>query len=285
LVDRGAAVPYNRHDILTMLNVDSPEGSKHIVQRVSDKIKNYLDKPRRCCALDSGTTTEQVAHALSGVRGAVPDPFTNLRKLTLVSNSLEIVSVLKSPDIFVEVVLVGGRLQKETGALTGSLSEKCLDNWGLSIDIAICGTTSLLSYDRTWLPRNGENITSSDSSEYVIKGFQCDSQEEADTKAALLDLNRSQLRAVVMDGTKFNKNRSSVFTFAALSSQNFGSPSIDLVITDEGPNRDDYKKENRDEREYEKAREDYQEGIEGLWKSGVAVLVAKEPPSKFEPVQ
>jgi DeoR family transcriptional regulator, aga operon transcriptional repressor len=74
--------------------------------------------------LDSGTTTTAIARALRG-----------LRRLTIITNALNIATELASTDI--EVILTGGTVRKNSFSLVGPIAEDTLK--GLNADILFLG--------------------------------------------------------------------------------------------------------------------------------------------------
>jgi len=148
---------------------------------------------------------------------------------------------LESTDTNIGVIVVGGRLRKSTAAFTGELTQRALDAWRIRLDAALVGTTSLNNYK---IHVRGKTVRE-------LEGFHCDSEEEGNTKSALL--HRSTLRVVLMDASKCRKERSSAFPFCAVSPQH-----VDLVISDARIKE-----------------EPYRECLEALWKADVGVLIAK----------
>lgn len=80
-------------------------------------------------ALNIGTTTEQVARAL-----------TKHTDLTVISNNLNIIQILRNAPLKT-LILIGGEVRPEDGALVGSEAVSALSNY--KVDIAIIGTSSL----------------------------------------------------------------------------------------------------------------------------------------------
>jgi DeoR family transcriptional regulator, aga operon transcriptional repressor len=74
--------------------------------------------------LDSGTTTTAIARALRG-----------LRKLTIITNALNIASELAATDV--EVILTGGTVRRNSFSLVGPIAEETLK--GLNADILFLG--------------------------------------------------------------------------------------------------------------------------------------------------
>jgi DeoR family transcriptional regulator, aga operon transcriptional repressor len=74
--------------------------------------------------LDSGTTTEEIARSLR-----------NFRKLTIITNAINIAAELANTEI--EVILTGGTVRKNSSSLVGPLAEETLRQ--LSADILFLG--------------------------------------------------------------------------------------------------------------------------------------------------
>lgn len=78
----------------------------------------------QCIILDSGTTTTEIARALA-----------SFRKLTIVTNALNIATELASTDF--EIILIGGTLRKNSLSVVGPLAEDVLRE--IHADIAFLG--------------------------------------------------------------------------------------------------------------------------------------------------
>ena len=80
-------------------------------------------------ALNIGTTTEQVARAL-----------VHHKELTVISNNLNIVQILRNAPLR-SLIVIGGEVRPEDGALVGSDAVAALANY--KVDVAIIGTSAL----------------------------------------------------------------------------------------------------------------------------------------------
>ena len=80
-------------------------------------------------ALNIGTTTEQVARAL-----------TKHRELTVISNNLNIIQILRNTPLKA-LIVIGGEVRPEDGALVGVDAVAALGNY--KVDLAIIGTSAL----------------------------------------------------------------------------------------------------------------------------------------------
>lgn len=97
---------------------------KAIGQRAAALIHNGAS-----LTLNIGTTTEQVATALTGHR-----------QLTIISNNINIITLL-SGSIEKELVLVGGRVRQSDGAVVGEDAVEFISRY--KVDFAIIGASSL----------------------------------------------------------------------------------------------------------------------------------------------
>ena len=213
---------------------------------VMRKLKSIYAKYDRCCAVDSGTTTLRVAQVFQTIgNDMLPDPHSNLKALTLVTNSTEVANALCSPKSSLQVIMLGGRLRKETHAFAGSLAKICISAWDLNMEISMVGVVGI--------KRRRQFVGTTTEDEFL--SLMSDTYEEAETKQALF--SRSLLRVVLMDGSKFFPDNEvpamGHFAFAHLVPED-----VDLIITDAKPGlKDQY---------------------ELCWKQGVAVLAVEAEP-------
>jgi DeoR/GlpR family transcriptional regulator of sugar metabolism len=197
----------NQHQIFNQLDLITR--SKFILasQKAAEVrciLDGYWKKSHRSVATDSGTTISSITKKLAMIR--IPDPHSILSALDIFTNSSMIVDDLRKPCVTVGVVVIGGRLRKDTDACTGELTRQCLASWHLQLDIAVVGTTNI-------------NKTTQE--------FACDSENEAVTKGLIHSL--SSLRCIAADSSKFRANApSSAYAFCPISGK-----SIDLFITDD----------------------------------------------------
>jgi len=216
-------VQFTSQELLAMLeqNQGCPSG-KEAVERLCGKLRSIYDKYERLCCLDSGTTTLQVAEVLrEGYQGAIlPDPLSALRVLTFLTNSTDIAWSLSRVKAEIQVIMLGGRLRKETQAYAGSMARACIAAWNMNLDIVMVGCIGVKrSYEG-----GGDGGRE-------IRGFMSDTFEEAELKQALLA--RSLVKAVLIDSKKLKgdatKNAISVghYPFA-----NLNCDEVNLLITD-----------------------------------------------------
>ncbi|MBZ5495696.1 MAG: hypothetical protein LAP85_04790 [Acidobacteriia bacterium] len=235
--------PDARENIQRQLS-EAPAPARETAKRVLGSLAEYWRKSHRFAALDAGTTTAAVARFLKMQRA--PDAAAALSGLRVLTNCHQhVIEFLASPRVTTDVITLGGALRKDTQAQTGLLSELCWKAWDLRLDVSIIGTTTLLTH-RT--PKAGPA--------HFVEGFACDSEDEARTKSEFL--SRSDLKCIVMDSSKFERQRSSAFCFAPLS-----PVMVDLIITDDGSAQKSDAVSRADSL------------VEQLWGAGVAVLVAK----------
>jgi DeoR/GlpR family transcriptional regulator of sugar metabolism len=201
-----------------------------------DKVRHALaamaHKQHRFAILDAGTTTYATAQYVARPE-LLDSQFDRLHAgLRLLTNCPRIEALVDSPDSPTDLISLGGALRKDTLARTGILLERALLAMDIRADICMLGTTSVRAEQRhgKW-------------------GFTCDSEDEARTKSLLLE--SSDLRCLLMDSSKFERHRTSAFTFAALNSSQ-----VDVIITDRGV---------RDHDEF---------AWKQFWDNGVAVLLA-----------
>ncbi|MBI3118204.1 MAG: hypothetical protein HYZ00_05945 [Candidatus Hydrogenedentes bacterium] len=176
--------------------------------RLKDRLLQYWKKRHRYCAIDAGTTTTQLAGCLADKRA--PDKDARLASLTVVTNAPPVEQALQDPCNNIDILSLGGLLNKDTRARAGAHCEQAFDAWGIRVDIALVGTTSLVADEE-----NGG----------TPEGCACDSADEARIKSRFLD--RAAIRCIVMDSSKFKRYRLSAFIFAPLSAD-----FVDVVVSD-----------------------------------------------------
>lgn len=238
---RAGGVKYTRQHILASLKEYERDVAREKVARgVARKLKAIYEKHDRFCALDSGTTTLKAAGIFEQHgRDMLPDLSSPLKSLTMLTNSTDIAVCLAKSSI--QVVMLGGRLRKETHAFAGSLAKGCLDAWNIHLDVSIVGTVGLKV--------RKQFLGTSDEQEFLA--FMSDTFEECETKQALFA--RSTLRVVLMDSSKFKFAVETPVTVGHFPFAGVSANDVDILITDNGLSEGD---------------------IEACWKEGVAVLVA-----------
>lgn len=234
----------DRGTIVTQLKAYAGEGAKkyglspkaqQAGANLLRRLEAYWSKHDRYCAIDAGTTTTELGEYLCNRRA--PDKNAGLVSLTVVTNAPPIEQkLLKSSGSIIDILSLGGFLNKDTHARAGMLCELAIKRLEFPVDVAVVGTTTLVV----------------DVEERkMVEGFACDSQDEAKIKSLLL--GKADIRCVVMDSGKFMRPRSAAFVFAPLSSQ-----FVDLVITDEGV--------------FDQSSRDRNEAWHRLWDAGIVVL-------------
>ena len=237
-------VKYTQKDIFTLLAQHEHKASHSTTaQSLTRKLKALYGKYDRLCALDSGTTTLSVAEVFGKTgREMLPDPFSSLKALTVVTNSTDIARSLGHPKSSIQVIMLGGRLRKETQAFAGSLAKTCLESWNLHLDISMVGTVGL-EVRKQFLDSPNEK---------ELVAFMSDTFEEAETKQALFA--RSTLRVILMDSSKFLSDAEIPINVGHFAFARAAGVDVDIIITD---NKQNAEKE-----------------IDDCWNNGVAVLVA-----------
>jgi len=157
--------------------------NKRIKEEIGEKAANFVEDGQTIM-LDSGTTTFEVAKNL------------NKDDLLIISNSLEICNNLIQEN-GVDVIITGGRIDKENLSIHGKNSENLIKNY--NADIFFMGLSALS----------------------LEKGFTTSEERTANIKRLMMDSAKKVI--VVSDSSKFGKiSFSSICDFDA----------IDLIITD-----------------------------------------------------
>lgn len=194
---------------------------KNAAAAVIRKLRGIYSKHDRLCALDSGTTTIQVAKLLSEHgKQMLPDPSSNLKSLAILTNSTEAAELLSNPLISVDVIISGGRLRKESHAFAGDLARVSLDAWDVHCDVCLVGCIGL-NWRRQFLGGKDER-------EFLT--FMSDTYEEAALKQALF--SRSTLRTVLVDSSKLVCDDLRSVSIGHFPFASVASGDVDLVITD-----------------------------------------------------
>src|SRR6185503_11383758 len=167
-------------------------------------LQTYWMKAHRSVCIDAGTTPVAIAKVLSNLR--LPDAEGLLRSLDVFTNSFPVLEALRDPQVSAQVAMLGGRMRKDTEAVSGELTRQCLDAWRLHLDIAFVGTANI---------------------NFAAFDLACASEDEALAKSLIL--NAASLRCVVADSSKFRAvGVPSTFPFSSLNGR-----SVDLIITDD----------------------------------------------------
>jgi DeoR/GlpR family transcriptional regulator of sugar metabolism len=241
-------------EVLSQLKEQCPNKpqSNAAFHRLEDKLSSYFSQSNRTVAIDAGTTTMHVIETLTDDNLVhIPHPDSRLHSLHVLTNCPHISRRLEDPASNIEVIMLGGRLRKQTAAAAGYLCELFLEAWNPRLHMCLLGTTSLCNYRRRQGTRDNLQLL----------GFHSDSAEESATKSAILQ--RSAIRVVLMDSRKLAPERASVYPFAAI-----GGEHVDLVVTD-----NDLRTENR---------KHYDDCMQALWRSGTAVIALDNSKSKSE---
>lgn len=219
-----AGVRFTGRDIIGMLEANHglPDG-KDPIRRLCTKLKSIYEKYERLCCLDSGTTTLQAAEVFrSCYEGEIlPDPLSSMKALTFLTNSTDIAWSLSRVKAEIQVIMLGGRLRKETQAYAGSMARACIAAWNMNLDISMVGSIGVKR------PLGGGTEAGKE-----IRGFMSDTFEEVEVKQALL--SRSMVRVILIDSWKIRNDVTANdaisvghFTFA-----NLNCDEVDLLITD-----------------------------------------------------
>lgn len=238
-------VKYTQTKILQMLADEARVITReHAARRISRQLTSMYSRYDRLCAVDSGTTTLSVGKVFEKHgREMLPDPFSRLKSLTLLTNSTDFATCLSHPKSSVQVIMLGGRLRKETHAFAGSLAKVCLEGWNLHLDASMVGCVGI----------NVRKQFLGSPSEREFLAFMSDTFEECETKQALFE--RSSLRIVLMDSSKFKSDNAGPITIGHFPFAAVTGNDVDLIITDD--------------------KENAETEIEACWKNGVGVLIAE----------
>ncbi len=164
---------------------------------------NGTSKRHRLVTLDSGTTVQRIAIALKDL--PLPDMITGMGGLRVLTNSPDILHILADSNNLIDVIAVGGRVRKDTSAMTGTLTQRILEQVvTFTSDISFVGTTNV----------NLANMT-----------LGSDSEDESIGKTLMLA--NARLKCCVADSSKFSDHVVSSFPFASIAPS-----SIDILLTD-----------------------------------------------------
>jgi DeoR/GlpR family transcriptional regulator of sugar metabolism len=103
------------------------------------------------------------------------------KALTLVTNSTDVAAALSGFRSSIQVIMLGGRLRKETQAFAGPLARSCIKAWNLHFDICMVGVLGVQSRKQFLNPKYPVDVTD----------FMSDTLEEAETKQALFERDKS----------------------------------------------------------------------------------------------
>jgi DeoR/GlpR family transcriptional regulator of sugar metabolism len=161
----------------------------------------------RTVIVDGGSTTYYVTERLKSV--SLPSERYRVWRLLVVTNCPPIAESLYEAPTGPDVVLIGGRISRDTRSISGHLAEAAITEWDIEADFSIVGASGLE------LPR----------------GFCNYSEGEAAVKGMLL--RRGRIKCVVMDSSKITgpgMGRSGMsFCFAPASKS-----AVDVLISDSG---------------------------------------------------
>jgi len=115
---RGGAVPSNR--LTKELSIKEKHKENHKVKQMLAKVVAKLINDGDAIILDSGTTTEEVAHSL-----------TSKKNLTVMTNGLNIANELSRSDSC-DVFITGGRLRKKSMSFYGAHAEEKLQYYNFN---------------------------------------------------------------------------------------------------------------------------------------------------------
>lgn len=137
-------------------------------KRAIAKAAAALVKPGSCCFIDAGSTTAALAHELA----AIPD-------VSVITNSIEVASILRSARPGMDVILVGGSLSREVPATQGELTLSQIRLFRADIalisPVGVDRDAGVTYFDlgegevaKTMLARAGRKIVLADSSKHEI---------------------------------------------------------------------------------------------------------------------
>lgn len=162
---RGGAVPSNR--LTKELSIKEKHKENHQVKQLLGKVVAKLINDGDAILLDSGTTTEEVAHCLA-----------NKKNLTVMTNGLNIANELSRSDNC-DVFITGGRLRKKSMSFYGAHAEEKLKYY---------------NFNKVILGVDGIDIDRGISTHY---------EPEANFNRAMCE--SAEIVIVVTDSTKFGK--------------------------------------------------------------------------------
>lgn len=172
--------------------------------KLKQKLKAFWRSRIRTVALDSGTSTDAIANCISPLQS----PNHYFTHLNVWTNSRAIFQLLGQPHFDAKTVIIGGEQRYHSESISGELTKKCLEAWNPRFGIAIVGAT--------WID--------------IKKGrLEAYNDSEASLKSELLQ--RSSLRVVVADATKFDNEISGGGSAFTKILPKF----VDLIITDSQP--------------------------------------------------
>ena len=157
---------------------------------------------QRRVALDTGTTVEIFARDFLA---KLELPCGNLNRLHVCTNSRGIFNVLGDPSVPIKTIMVGGSQHPQTEAVVGWCAEKFLIATNLTFSICFIGATAV-----------------------DTKHFTLGADQDHDAGIKNEFLNRSEIRVVVADSSKWGDGTCS--SYSPFSGINDGS--ISLIITD-----------------------------------------------------
>lgn len=118
---------------------DKQSHNLKIKKKIAKKAIHLL-KDGMTLLLDSGTTTYEIALLIH---------HSHFQNLTVITNDLEIVSVLRK-DKHIQLIVLGGWVQSETQSTQGNLTKKCMEE--LQVEIAFLGASSIGKGLKTYSP-------------------------------------------------------------------------------------------------------------------------------------
>ncbi len=182
----------------------------------------WLDGDRRLF-LDSGTTTEIFADKflsyfrmpMNGIDPKNEDELSDeqpVNKIEVVTNDRHIFFLLGEPEVNIKTIVVGGRQQFKTSAISGMMAERFLESNDIRAGMAIVGTTAV--------------AVNKNSRPHQTSHFYAENDHVASIKRSLL--KRAKIKIIIADSSKFHSQGEHADTrICSLSKEE-----IDLVITD-----------------------------------------------------
>ncbi len=190
-------------------------GSTKAKERLNTKLIEIWEKPKVNLALDSGSTTTQIAQLMVQQVVKLPldidldiDGTPEKKTITfrIITNSPSIAHSLtasKKVTNTTAVCIIGGQIRSERDSVCGLLAQQALKDWQFNFDLSVIGVTGY---------RSGK--------------VYCDDPAEAEMKSELL--SRGNLKVLLFDSAKLRR-KYFIREFAQII------PSlVDLVLVDDG---------------------------------------------------
>lgn len=188
----GGAIPFR-----TVSHIEPLEERKHLnldLKSIIAKKAFDIIGEGETIFLDISTTNILLAEMLSKSK----------KKLTVVTNMLDIMSILNNEENYITVISPGGLLKKDSNGFTGSMTIENISNY---------------KFNRAFIGSCGVNLQDKSVTTFDV--------EDGNTKKAII--RNSQKVYIVMESSKFYFD--SIYKFATFND-------IDVIITEKMPNKD-----------------------------------------------